>query len=903
MRSTLPRLHAVTRDGERRTGDQGGKDEEFSDSTSELERDYATRMRQGRLVIRNASALGSESENEQRELEKVCERRYRDEQTQKKERRDSGRSRQGEERTPRTLKELEIKSPLVHSQQRRQHGKLPVYAKNFGSSKPSVGLGLHGLGERRTVEDEESMYEYEAGYEKEWSRERQASKDHRALDESDIYHEDDHHSPSRSPHRSRSRSRSPYQYATSPYEDHEPESDFATHPDRVPIPSTGSANSAVGRRRREEALIGLVNGLQFDLPGIAPLSPRPRANTVHALPDQQKGHDSTHARRNSGRKEYAFAPEEPTTRDDPRKAKNRLKKKDREREADPPSRLSTSSKVRIEDLARECDLVAEAYSVRKVENDHRRSASLPPKSRGPSQTENRHEELLDVKEEGTDTDYGVCKSQGVETIGRKERRRSSTSAGQMQSQPQPQPDVRRRSIIEETSGGPPRLSGGRRRSSTYTAENSAPRAHDKRSSIVEKRDMMGKRTSVGERRGLVHERERERGRERSGDLARREREAFGIPESLSYSGYEVHSPASPHRHPDSFHEDPLLEPDAPEGMGGQSTPESERWVMDANESSAGFSTAAQALFGKLEGGTTSKDGEQRPSGLRHSKRDHDSESMESRRFSASRGASTSSHARARSIQGDIETRRPERVSGTMSASSSAPSLYDEAEEYHKEVLPQLRRPHPTPAASCAQSHRDARESYDRLGTSWRATMHPATYDSLIRIRGDCEMDRQELIYAFTRAHAAFVRHLRTIVKIFVVPLRRKHSKVWLPGVPSDVARVFDWLEDILVLHASLADALEVLTEPWNREDVVLEFAKEIRSFVPRLEVYQPYIVRVESVRETILKAREKQEEFGEFVALREKMGECGGMSLADLLLLPVKQLHTSVETFKVSQLL
>ncbi|GJE93612.1 RhoGEF domain-containing protein [Phanerochaete sordida] len=161
------------------------------------------------------------------------------------------------------------------------------------------------------------------------------------------------------------------------------------------------------------------------------------------------------------------------------------------------------------------------------------------------------------------------------------------------------------------------------------------------------------------------------------------------------------------------------------------------------------------------------------------------------------------------------------------------------------------------------------------------------------------MDRQGMIHHYVCAHSDFLLRLRAIVRIFVVPLRRKHSKVWLPGVPKELARLFDWLEDIVNLHGSIADKLEEATAPWHSGDIVRGFARVLRGFVPRFEVYQPYIVRVDEAR-TILDdcVVSRDDEFGEFLRLREALPDCGGHSLADLLLEPVEHLYGSVDAFK-----
>ncbi|KAF8840099.1 hypothetical protein BDN67DRAFT_904211 [Paxillus ammoniavirescens] len=46
-----------------------------------------------------------------------------------------------------------------------------------------------------------------------------------------------------------------------------------------------------------------------------------------------------------------------------------------------------------------------------------------------------------------------------------------------------------------------------------------------------------------------------------------------------------------------------------------------------------------------------------------------------------------------------------------------------------------------------------------------------------------------------------------MVQLFILPLRVRDTRLWVTGVPGDVAKVFDWLEDIVQVHAQLFAAL------------------------------------------------------------------------------------------------
>ena len=75
------------------------------------------------------------------------------------------------------------------------------------------------------------------------------------------------------------------------------------------------------------------------------------------------------------------------------------------------------------------------------------------------------------------------------------------------------------------------------------------------------------------------------------------------------------------------------------------------------------------------------------------------------------------------------------------------------------------------------------------------------------------------------------------------------------------------------------------------------------GFTPRLEIYQPYLVRVRAVVDIISQCTTNtRSEFGQFVKIKEQDGECGGWTLPQLLHEPVEHLATYPEVFLVSTL-
>ncbi|KAF9221141.1 hypothetical protein BS17DRAFT_679982, partial [Gyrodon lividus] len=107
-----------------------------------------------------------------------------------------------------------------------------------------------------------------------------------------------------------------------------------------------------------------------------------------------------------------------------------------------------------------------------------------------------------------------------------------------------------------------------------------------------------------------------------------------------------------------------------------------------------------------------------------------------------------------------------------------------------------------------------------------------------------------------------------MVQLFILPLRVRDTRLWVSGVPGDVAKLFDWLEDIVQVHAQLFAALGA----WQVvAHLRLQTISEVlRAFIPRLETYQPYLVKLEFVATLIDSlVHDGKNDFGDFVKLQE----------------------------------
>ena len=182
--------------------------------------------------------------------------------------------------------------------------------------------------------------------------------------------------------------------------------------------------------------------------------------------------------------------------------------------------------------------------------------------------------------------------------------------------------------------------------------------------------------------------------------------------------------------------------------------------------------------------------------------------------------------------------------------------------------------------------------------TWLSTISSSAYHSLLDRYGEVEIKRQQIIWDLCETERAFVKRLRTFVRLFIRPLRMKDSVTWLAGVPPEVARLFDWLEDLINIHAQISSALRAIVS--EQYPIVMRVAGRIRSFVSRLEVHQSYVVRLEST--TLLIKRltgESSSDFGEFIRIQQEEDECRGWSVEAFLVEPVNRLVDYPIHFKV----
>ncbi|KAH7886686.1 hypothetical protein F5I97DRAFT_1028978 [Phlebopus sp. FC_14] len=163
--------------------------------------------------------------------------------------------------------------------------------------------------------------------------------------------------------------------------------------------------------------------------------------------------------------------------------------------------------------------------------------------------------------------------------------------------------------------------------------------------------------------------------------------------------------------------------------------------------------------------------------------------------------------------------------------------------------------------------------------------------------GEVECRRQRFVWELAESEEQFVWQLRNMIQLFILPLRVKDTRTWVSGVPGDVCKLFDWLEDIVRVHAQLSSSL------CARQDAdhgrLQSISEVFQAFIPKLETYQPFLVKLEFVAALIDSlVNEGKDDFGVFIKLQEKSDQCEGWSLEKYLIEPVNRLAQYPELFR-----
>lgn len=136
---------------------------------------------------------------------------------------------------------------------------------------------------------------------------------------------------------------------------------------------------------------------------------------------------------------------------------------------------------------------------------------------------------------------------------------------------------------------------------------------------------------------------------------------------------------------------------------------------------------------------------------------------------------------------------------------------------------------------------------------------------------------------------AFLKSMRNVLRLFATPLKTPQGN-WIEGIPPNISDLFDALESVAHVHGVIAAAQRDMRRKAEVVDVGT-FVAALKAWVPKLEVYEWYLMRFEPVVAAVEEhVRDEESVFGEFVRMQLKDDALGSMSLGSMLLKPVQRL-------------
>ncbi|OCF42307.1 hypothetical protein I317_03810 [Kwoniella heveanensis CBS 569] len=175
-------------------------------------------------------------------------------------------------------------------------------------------------------------------------------------------------------------------------------------------------------------------------------------------------------------------------------------------------------------------------------------------------------------------------------------------------------------------------------------------------------------------------------------------------------------------------------------------------------------------------------------------------------------------------------------------------------------------------------------------STWRSSLATdETYSRLMQTYGPMEVKRQEIIWEMCETEHAFIKSMRTVLRLFATPLKTPQGR-WIDGIPGKITDLFDSLECIVHAHGIVSTSERDMR---RRSDVldVSAFVGMFKGWVHRLEVHEWYLIKFESVVALVEEnVRDPDSVFGEFVRMQMKEEVLGAMSLGSMLLKPVQRL-------------
>ncbi|PLW22367.1 hypothetical protein PCASD_15900 [Puccinia coronata f. sp. avenae] len=179
--------------------------------------------------------------------------------------------------------------------------------------------------------------------------------------------------------------------------------------------------------------------------------------------------------------------------------------------------------------------------------------------------------------------------------------------------------------------------------------------------------------------------------------------------------------------------------------------------------------------------------------------------------------------------------------------------------------------------------------------NWRTAISDREYRHILETWGSTEVHRQQLIWELCQTETAFLDSLNVVLDLFISPLMdESQDGRWVDGVPKTVQELFTDLDQIAHFHSEIVMAMSynrMCEKKRHKAPVVIKFADTMSAFVPRLRIYERYLVCFERVSQQIDRlSLDPADQFGSFVRMQSHAAGFGAMSLTSYLLKPIQRL-------------
>ena len=185
---------------------------------------------------------------------------------------------------------------------------------------------------------------------------------------------------------------------------------------------------------------------------------------------------------------------------------------------------------------------------------------------------------------------------------------------------------------------------------------------------------------------------------------------------------------------------------------------------------------------------------------------------------------------------------------------------------------------------------------------WRSSLSSDDiFHRVLQQQGPAEIKRQEIMWEMCETEQAFVKSMRTVLRLFATPLKTPQGK-WIQGIPERITDLFDSLKCVAQAHGIIYEGQRDMRRRSDLLDI-RSFVTLFKDWVPRLAVHESYLLRFETVVQLVEdNVRDPHSVFGEFVRMQMKEEVLGSMSLGSMLLKPVQRLTKYPLFLRVSRL-